>query len=522
MIGAQVSQSSERLASIAGLLAFLEPDERRELDALILDETPTWVPLPGPQTWAYECEADILYYGGSAGGGKSDLLLGLAINAHRQSIIYRRQTTQLVALESRLLDEIMHSRKGWNGQKDILTLPGGRKIEFGSCNNAGDEGKYQGRPHDGVFYDEITHFLESQFRFLTGWLRTTVEGQRTRVVCAGNPPTDPEGRWVIKYWAPWLDPKHPNPARPGELRWYTTVDGKDVEQPNGDPITVDGELVQPISRTFIPSSINDNPFLSRTGYKANLQSLPEPLRSQMLLGDFRAGIEDNAFQLIPTSWVDAAMERWTPDGGKDNEMDSVGADVARGGMDKTVVSPRHGTWYDKIKSLPGAETPTGATAAGFIVSCIRDKAVVHVDALGIGGETVGHLESAGLQVDAVVGYDTETVKGEFDKASNRLRFRNRRAMIHWRFRESLDPITGDNIALPPDPELKADLCAPMWKLTPGGILVEEKLEIKKRIGRSPDKGDAVIYAGIVTMKTQAWRPGQKNVTEAEEWSPFDE
>jgi len=121
-----------------------------------------------------------------------------------------------------------------------------------------------------------------------------------------------------------------------------------------------------------------------------------------------------------------------------------------------------------------------------------------------------------------VGYDTDSCLGQYDKATGRLRFRNRRAMIHWRFRESLDPVTGDKIALPPDPELKADLCAPLWKLTAGGILVEEKDEIKKRIGRSPDKGDAVIYASICTPKKEEFRPGQKNVTEAEEWSPFEQ
>ena len=50
------------------------------------------------------------------------------------------------------------------------------------------------------------------------------------------------------------------------------------------------------------------------------------------------------------------------------------------------------------------------------------------------------------------------------------------------------------MALPPDPELKADLCAPTWKLTARGILVESKEDINARIGRSPDKGDSLVYA----------------------------
>jgi hypothetical protein len=81
-----------------------------------------------------------------------------------------------------------------------------------------------------------------------------------------------------------------------------------------------------------------------------------------------------------------------------------------------------------------------------------------------------------------------------------MKFRNNRSFLMWRFREALEPVKGENLALPPDSELKADLCAPRWKLTASGILIESKDEIKKRIGRSPDKGDAVILASIATVK----------------------
>ena len=380
----------------------------------------------------------------------------------------------------------------------------GPEIEFGSCSNVGDEIKYQGRPHDFIGFDEITHFNESQFRFLCGWLRTTKPGQRCRVICAGKPPTDENGRWVIQYWAPWLDEKHPNPAQPGELRWFTTIDGKDVEVESGRPFKLNGRMVQPLSRTFISSRVTDNPFLMATGYEATLQALPEPLRSQMLNADFKAGIEDSVWQVIPTRWVELAMERWTPEGQR-GEMDSCGADVARGGQDETVVSTRYGNWYAPLKRWPGKETPNGSVTAGLIVSCLRDGAPVHVDALGVGGETIGHLESNGMQVVPVVGYDTDSCVAQTDKATGKLKFRNLRAMIWWRFREMLDPETGCRIALPPDPKMKAGLCAPLWKLTPGGILIESKEEIKKRLGRSPDDGDAVVYCSMSTMKVSAMR-----------------
>lgn len=49
-----------------------------------------WVPNPGPQTDAYYCEADELFYGGQAGGGKSALINGLAVTSHERSLLLRR------------------------------------------------------------------------------------------------------------------------------------------------------------------------------------------------------------------------------------------------------------------------------------------------------------------------------------------------------------------------------------------------------------------------------------------------
>ena len=53
-----------------------------------------------------------------------------------------------------------------------------------------------------------------------------------------------------------------------------------------------------------------NPVAELPAAIGQLQSLPEPLRSQMLYGDFKAGMEDDADQVIPTAWIDAAMDRW--------------------------------------------------------------------------------------------------------------------------------------------------------------------------------------------------------------------
>lgn len=474
------------------LLQFLTPRERVELDRLLSSQV--WFPLPGPQTTAYRSEADVLFYGGAAGGGKTDLELGLALTQHQRSILFRREATQLQGVYDRMAD-ILGTREGFNGQARIWRWRG-RQIEFGSCPHAGDERAYQGRPHDLKLFDEVCHFVESQFRFLCGWLRSTSPGQRKRVVAAGNPPTDSDGEWVNRYWAPWLDEHHPSPAKPGELRWYAMLDGKDTEVQEHKPFRWRGLLIIPLSRTFVPSRVQDNPYLMETGYEAQLQALPEPLRSQMLLGDFRAGRGDDPWQVVPTEWVRQAMERWEPcKPGAEGLMSSIGADVARGGRDETIVARRHGTWFSELLAYPGIATPDGPTAAGLILAAQRNAAPIHVDVIGIGASVYDFLAQAGVQVIAINGAEAS---GETDR-SGRLPFANRRAALYWRLREALDPASGLGVALPPDDKLKADLCAPRWRLTQRGVLVESKEDIIKRIERSPDRGDAVVYAWCATV-----------------------
>jgi hypothetical protein len=79
--------------------------------------------------------------------------------------------------------------------------------------------------------------------------------------------------------------------------------------------------------------------------------------------------------------------------------------------------------------------------------------------------------------------------------SGELGFINKRAASWWRLRELLDPANKPTLALPPDDELTGDLTSPKWRITSTGkIQIEAKEEAKKRIGRSPDAGDAVVYA----------------------------
>ena len=460
-----------------------------------------WSPLPGQQTAAYNSGADILFYGGAAGGGKTDLLLGVARREHRRSVIFRRvYTPSLRAVIDRSAEIYGKELRAMHNETlHRWKFPDGRQVRFGSLQFEHDVRSWQGQAHDFYGFDEITEFSESQFRFVTGWNRTTASGQRCRVICTGNPPVDSDGEWVVRFWAPWLDESHPNPAQPGELRWFTTVKGEDIELPNGDPILVEGELVRPRSRTFIPARIQDNPHLVDSGYMATLQGLPEPLRSKLLYGDFRAGREDNAYQVIPSEWVRLAQERWAERPKPSMAMTAIGVDVARGGADKTVIAMRYENWIDELRAYPGASTPDGPAIATLVLQHRRDRASVNVDVIGVGSSVYDTLRgSLGNDVHAM----NASEKSEKRDKSGQLGFLNQRAEWWWGLREALDPSSGQDLALPPDAELRADLCAPRWRLSARGIQVESKEDIIKRIGRSPDRGDAVVYS--LSAKSIAW------------------
>jgi len=477
--------------------------ELRHYGTEMLKEQPIWMPLPGPQTAAAECLADVTLYGGAAGGGKSDLAIGLAMTEHRRTLFVRQEATQLLGVYDRVSD-ILGGRDGFSGQNKIWRFNTGkaRQMQFGGVPNPGDENKFQGNPRDLLVLDEAANLREEQVRFLMGWVRTTIPGQRCRTLMCSNPPTAAEGMWIIDFFGPWLDPQHHNRAEPGELRWFATIAGEDLEVESGDTFLHNEELITPMSRTFIPSRITDNPYLTGTGYMTTLQSLPEPLRSQMLYGDFLAGVEDDAWQVIPTAWVQAAMDRWTPEG-EHAAMDAMGVDVSRGGMDESILAPRHGNWFAPLTVIPGHEVPDGPTLVGRIVSIRRNGCPVQVDAIGVGTSVVDTLRENEIQCEPMTG--SESSNAVRDRTGT-FRYRNKRAMWHWQFREVLDPASGNNIALPPDNKLKADLCAPTFEIHEGNVLqVEGKKHIIKRLGRSTDRGDAVIYANVHIQKSPVVR-----------------
>jgi hypothetical protein len=498
------------LTELEELCAELSPERRAVFEDMVRDKTTkAWIPNPGRQTEAYLSTADIVGYGGAAGGGKTDLLLGSALTQHLKSVIFRRAYVDLRAAEDRLI-EMLGSREGYNGQ-DMVYRSSKRMLEFGALEKPGSQFSWQGRAHDFIGFDEGAQLSVDKVQYVSGWLRSTDAKVKKQVIIATNPPMGGDGAWFFEWFAPWIDPMFADKAAPGDLRWA-------YNDSLGRPVWVDGPGVTVIagrnytheSRTFIPALLEDNPYLVNTDYRAKIENLPEPLRSQLLYGDFMAGRQDHEWQVIPTAWVQAANDRWRVAQKKHRSMIALAMDVAMGGPDSTTVAQlMEDAFFEEIIERTGVSFNDPAMHAALLVQLQRDQADISVDATGGWGTGVcSHLkwhhriEATGLVFS----------KKSLHKAKDgKLTFKNLRAEMWWRLREALKPDSGEDVKLPPDPVLMANLTAPRYFVRGTDIVIEDKDEIRKRTGGSVDRGDAVVMAwhrrGASARREQQLVPG---------------
>ncbi|NOY60442.1 MAG: hypothetical protein GXO75_16140 [Calditrichaeota bacterium] len=222
-----------------------------------------------------------------------------------------------------------------------------------------------------------------------------------------------------------------------------------------------------------------------------------------VLGEFASQSEDS---VIPLAWVEAAQERWKDlrDSGKlaEMEIERIGADIARGGGDKTVFAFRSGNVIVRLEEYNYADTMrTTGRLAGLLNR--YGSASEIIDVIGIGAGVFDRLnEQFYNRVEAFNAAERTDMRDR----SGTWGFVNKRSAAWWNLREMLDPVYGEDVALPDDDELVGDLTAPLWREVSGGkIELEPKDKTKKRLGRSPDKGDAVVMAFYnATVKVNVW------------------
>jgi hypothetical protein len=220
-----------------------------------------------------------------------------------------------------------------------------------------------------------------------------------------------------------------------------------------------------------------------------------PLYQVRVLGNFAEQADDTIISLVS---VENAQQRDAEDEGEILERASVvtlSCDVARFGSDETVIMRKRGTRCELAEVYHGRDI---MTTAGKLLRYVRDSLLlpavlrvrVIVDDDGVGGGVVDRLTET-LDTELPTGsrerVDLVPFRGG-EQAIEPDRFTNKRTEALFRAKWRLDALD-----IPRDDSLAADLVATKYRMTSSGQLqAERKDEVKKRLGRSPDRGDALV------------------------------
>jgi hypothetical protein len=253
-------------------------------------------PQPGPQWEACCSTADILIYGGQAGGGKSWLLVAEPTrrtnNPGFRGVIFRRTYKQITG-QGGLWDEAcgLYPSLGATMREGAMEaeFPSGAKIQFCHLQHEKDKYQHQGLQYAFIGFDELTHFTKSQFFYLLSRNRS-ICGIKPYIRATCNPDA---GSWVAEFIDWWIGPDGTaDPERAGKIRYFVQdgdrlvwADSKEelIEQfPDFAPEEI-------LSVTFIPARLDDNPALLKKdlSYKAKLKALPKVERDRLLGGNWR-------------------------------------------------------------------------------------------------------------------------------------------------------------------------------------------------------------------------------------------
>ena len=224
-------------------------------------------PNPGPQASFLACDADIVWYGGAAGGGKSYALLLQWLHYGKvpefEAVIFRREAIMLTQPGGLwpTSQKILGGLPGFesNASEHSWRSPWGSKIRFSHLHSITDVYKWMSSQVAYFGFDELTHFTEDQFRYMLSRARSTC-GVRPIIRAGMNPDAD---SWCRTWLDWWIDPKTGQviPERSGVVRWFAICDDKiiwgdtreDVNEQVGDDVAM--------SFTFIEARLEDNPIL---------------------------------------------------------------------------------------------------------------------------------------------------------------------------------------------------------------------------------------------------------------------
>lgn len=257
--------------------------ETLDFDAAPEEKEIVFAPNPGPQTeFLSAIEREVLY-GGAAGGGKTYSLIAdpMRYFSHPEfnGLILRKTTDELREIIWKTQELYPKAFKGakWQEKKSQWVFPSGARLWLTYLERDEDVLRYQGQAFSYIAFDELTqHPTPFAWNYMRSRLRTTAPDLPIFLRATSNPGGPGHG-WVRKMF---VDPAPANAP-------FTATDidtGEDLKYPDTHPSKAGQPLFQ---RRFIPASLYDNPYLANDGaYEANLLSLPEMQRRQLLEGDW--------------------------------------------------------------------------------------------------------------------------------------------------------------------------------------------------------------------------------------------
>ncbi len=244
--------------------------------ATITNDSKNWKPNPGMQELFLSCNADEVFYGGAAGGGKSESLLvdslrGIGTGGYK-SLLLRRTfpdlERSLIQRSHELIPKLTNGKARYDSINHKWIFPNHDILQFGHCKTPKDVQHYLSAEYQYIGLDEVTHFEEKTYLFLFSRLRSSNEKVRCYIRSASNPGGIGHG-WVKKRFIDKL--------KPCEIKYYKNVKGVDIEVSGRDDMS--------LSRCWIPAGLKDNPKLPAS-YEAKLNQLPENLQRAYKLGDW--------------------------------------------------------------------------------------------------------------------------------------------------------------------------------------------------------------------------------------------
>lgn len=256
---------------------------------------------PGPQSDFLRSNADIVIYGGAAGGGKTYALMLECLRHHQnkfmRTVMFRRQSVDLHK-PGGLWDEaakIFPNFRATSNIKDSKwTFPSGYVTYFGHMSTEADMNSWYGSQASLYLVDELSHFLEKMFWFMFSRIRSATSGVAGYLRAGCNPPdgVNPQELWVTGLIQWWLkEDGFPDPHKSGVIRWLarkndTTFWGS-TKQELMDKYGF--EAIDCKSFTFIPATVQDNQILVQNDptYLSNLRMLSENDKNRLLYGNWK-------------------------------------------------------------------------------------------------------------------------------------------------------------------------------------------------------------------------------------------